>query len=42
MNKATIQMKQKILETEFNDPKVKIVSNVTADPLKNSMKLKNY
>ena len=40
MNKATIQMKQKILETEFNDPKVKIVSNVTADPLKDSNEIK--
>ena len=40
MNKATIQMKQKILETEFKDPKVKIVSNVTADPLKDSNEIK--
>ena len=40
MNKATIQMKQKILETEFNDPKVKIVSNVTADPVKDSNEIK--
>ena len=40
MNKATIQMKRKILETEFNDPKVKIVSNVTADPVKDSNEIK--
>ena len=33
-------MKRKILETEFNDPKVKIVSNVTADPVKDSNEIK--
>tara|TARA_B100000242_G_C43025142_1_gene477279 strand:+ start:47 stop:976 length:930 start_codon:yes stop_codon:yes gene_type:complete len=33
MNKATIEMKQKILATKFNKPKIDIVSNVTANPI---------
>ncbi len=33
MNKATIEMKQKILATNFDKPKVNIVSNVTANPI---------
>ena len=33
MNKASEEMKEKISTTIFNKPKVKIVSNVTAQPL---------
>ena len=33
MNKATIEMKEKILATNFDKPKVNIVSNVTANPI---------
>ena len=33
-------MKQKILDTEFKDPKVDIVSNVTANPVNNSKEIK--
>ena len=33
MNKATIEMKKKILATKFNKPKIDIVSNVTANPI---------
>jgi len=40
MNKATEQMKQKILDTQFKDPKIDIVSNVTAKPLKSSIDIK--
>ena len=40
MNKATDQMKQKILDTQFKDPKIDIVSNVTAKPLKSSIDIK--
>ena len=40
MSKATEQMKQKILDTEFKDPKVDIVSNVTANPVNNSKEIK--
>ena len=40
MSKATKQMKQKILDTEFKDPKVDIISNVTANPVNNSKEIK--
>ena len=40
MSKATEQMKQIILDTEFKDPKVDIVSNVTANPVNNSKEIK--
>ena len=42
MNKATDQMKQKILDTQFKDPKIDIVSNVTAKPLKSSIDIKRF
>ena len=42
MNKATLEMKQKILETNFRDPYVKIISNVTAEPLSKTTDIKNY
>ena len=32
MKKATNEMKQKILDTNFKDPIVDIISNVTANP----------
>ena len=41
MNKATIEMKKIIKNTEFKDPKVSIVSNVTANPVKKSDEIKN-
>ena len=40
MSKATDQMKQKILDTQFIDPKIEVVSNVTASPLNNSNDIK--
>ena len=40
MNKATEVMKNKILDTEFNDPNIDIISNVTAKPLKESDEIK--
>ena len=40
MSKATEQMKQIILDNEFKDPKVDIVSNVTANPVNNSKEIK--
>ncbi len=33
MNKATEEMRNKILNTEFKNPKIKVVSNVTAKPV---------
>ena len=41
MNKATIEMEKIIKNTEFKDPKVSIVSNVTANPVKKSDEIKN-
>ncbi len=40
MNKATEEMKQKILNTEFKEPKVEIISNVTASPVKDPKEIK--
>ena len=40
MNKATEEMKQKILNTEFKEPKVEIISNVTASPIKDPKEIK--
>ena len=40
MNKATNTMKEKINETIFKDPKVEIISNVTANPTKRSEEIK--
>ena len=40
MQKATIEMKQKIVKTEFKKPCVDIVSNVTAQPLNNPDEIK--
>ena len=40
MQKATIEMKQKIAKTEFKKPCVDIVSNVTAQPLNNPDEIK--
>ncbi len=41
MSKATEQMQNKILETNFNDPTVEIISNVTANRVNNADKIKN-
>ena len=41
MNKATNTMKEKINETNFKDPKVEIISNVTANPSKKSEEIKS-
>ncbi len=40
MKAATDKMKDVIMNTEFKDPLVPIVSNVTAKPLKNSVEIK--
>ena len=40
MSKATTEMKHKILETNFYDPSVSIISNVTATPHKDSNEIK--
>ncbi len=40
MRRATNEMKNKILETKFNDPDVDIISNVNARPQSNSDKIK--
>lgn len=40
MSDATNKMRNKISETEFSDPNVEIVSNVTAKPLGNSKEIK--
>ena len=40
MQKATIEMKQKIVKTEFKKPCVDIVSNVTAQPLNSPDEIK--
>ena len=40
MNKATNTMKEKINDTIFKDPKVEIISNVTANPTKRSEEIK--
>ena len=41
MKKATDEMKQKILDTKFEEPTVDIISNVTAKPQKKSEEIKN-
>ena len=41
MKKATDEMKQIILDTSFLDPKIQIISNVTANPQSESKKIKN-
>ena len=41
MSKATEQMQNKILETNFDDPIVEIISNVTANRVNNADKIKN-
>ncbi len=41
MRKATIEMRPKILETKFKDPKVSIISNVLASPQNKSDNIKN-
>ena len=41
MKKATYEMKQIILGTSFSDPKIQIISNVTANPQSDSKKIKN-
>jgi len=41
MNKATEDMKQKILNTNFKNPQIDIISNVTAKPVKDFLKIKN-
>ena len=40
MNKATLEMQSKISETKFKDPKISIVSNVTASPQYNAEEIK--
>ena len=40
MSKATEEIKEKILSTKFKNPKVDIVSNVTAKPLSDSNEIK--
>ena len=40
MSRATNDMKEKIISTNFNKPKVSIISNVTANPTKNSDEIK--
>ena len=42
MNKATLVMRQKLLNTEFKKPTVEIVSNVTAKPLNEPNVIKNF
>ena len=40
MKKATIEMENKILDTNFKDPSISIISNVTASPQNNSEEIK--
>ncbi len=40
MNSATSEMEQKIKETNFKDPRISIISNVTASPTNNSDEIK--
>ena len=40
MNSATSEMHQKIKDTNFKDPRVSIISNVTASPTNNSDEIK--
>ena len=40
MNSATSEMHQKIKDTNFKDPRVSIISNVTASPTNNSVEIK--
>ena len=40
MKNATLKMKHLILDTEFKDPVVDIVSNVTANPVNKSREIK--
>ncbi len=42
MKNATDEMKNLIIETEFNDPIVNIISNVTANPLSRSNDIKKF
>ena len=42
MSKATEEMKQIINDTEFKDPFVKIISNVTANPLSDANEIKRF
>ena len=42
MSKATEEMKQIINDTEFKDPFVKIISNVTANPLSEANEIKKF
>ena len=41
MKKASQEMKQKIIDTEFKNPTIDIISNVTAMPENSSDKIKN-
>ncbi len=41
MRKATEEMKQKILNTNFKNPQIDIISNVTAKPVNDFTKIKN-
>ena len=41
MKEATNTMKQRLVDTEFKDPFVEIISNVTASPTKKSQDIKN-
>ena len=40
MSKATLEMKNKINDTEFTRPNVNIISNVTANPINDSIEIK--
>ena len=40
MKKATIEMENKILDTNFKDPSISIISNVSASPQNNSEEIK--
>ena len=40
MKKATDDMRKRILETDFNDPNLDIISNVTAKPTNKSEEIK--
>ena len=42
MDSATKIMNEEISKIEFNIPKVEIISNVTAEPTNEPLKLKNY
>ena len=40
MSKATEEMRQKLLDIKFIEPKISIISNVTSEPIKNPDKIK--